>query len=124
MNKLYLAEPGLWRSDYDYAGFHWVDCSDHENSVLSFVRQDAEGRSPLTVILNLTPVPRYHYRIGLPRPGKWREALNSDAGIYGGSNVGNLGGVLAKEIKCHNQAYSAEFTLPPLSIIAFKPDVA
>ena len=65
------------------------------------------------VLLNLTPVPRYHYRVGLPRPGKWREVLNSDAALYGGSNVGNLGGVLATEYKTHNQPWSAEFTLPP-----------
>jgi 1,4-alpha-glucan branching enzyme len=122
LNHFYLAEPGLWQADYDYSGFYWLDCSDNENSVLSFVRQDSEGKHPLTVILNLTPVPRYHYRLGLPRPGKWREALNSDAGIYGGSNVGNLGGVPARDHKWHNQPYSAEFTLPPLSLIVFKPE--
>ena len=75
------------------------------------------------VIANLTPVPRFRYRVGLPRPGKWREALNSDAVMYGGSNVGNLGGVTAENFKFHNQPYSAEFTLPPLSIIAFKPEL-
>ena len=122
LNHCYLAEPALWRADYDYSGFYWLDCSDNENSVLSFVRQDSEGKHPLVVVLNLTPVARYHYRLGLPRPGKWREALNSDAGMYGGSNVGNLGGVLARDHKCHNQPYSAEFTLPPLSVLAFKPE--
>jgi 1,4-alpha-glucan branching enzyme len=122
LNHFYLAEPGLWQADYDYGGFYWLDCSDNENSVLSFVRQDSEGKHPLAVILNLTPVPRYHYRLGLPQPGKWREALNSDAGVYGGSNVGNLGGVLARDYKWHNQQYSAELTLPPLSLVAFKPE--
>jgi 1,4-alpha-glucan branching enzyme len=67
-------------------------------------------------------VPRHKYRVGLPRPGKWREALNSDAGIYGGSNVGNLGGVIAEDLKCHNQSYSAEFTLPPLSVVVFRAE--
>src|SRR5258706_6213976 len=108
LNKLYLAEPGLWQSDFDLHGFTWIDCSDHEGSVLSFLRQDAERRSQLVVIANLTPVPRYRYRVGLPGSGKWHEALNSDAVIYGGSNVGNLGGVIAEPSKWHNQAYSAE----------------
>jgi 1,4-alpha-glucan branching enzyme len=122
LNKLYHAEPGLWKADYDLSGFYWLDCSDTENSVLSFVRQDAGGQNPLAVILNLTPVPRYRYRIGLPRQGKWLETLNSDAASYGGSNVGNLGGVVAARHKCHRQPFSAEFTLPPLSITAFKPE--
>src|SRR5205807_2681549 len=122
LNQLYVAEPGLWRSDFDLNGFSWIDCSDHEGSVLSFLRQDSERRNEVVVIANLTPVPRYGYRVGLPRAGKWREAINSDAGIYGGSNVGNLGGVISQPSKWHNQAHSAEFTLPPLSIMAFKPD--
>jgi 1,4-alpha-glucan branching enzyme len=124
LNRLYHAEPALWRADYDLSGFYWIDCSDTENSVLSFMRQEADGRNPLAIILNLTPVPRYHYRLGLPCPGRWREALNSDAAIYGGSNVGNLGGVIAESHKWHNQQYSAEITLPPLGIIGFKPDSA
>jgi 1,4-alpha-glucan branching enzyme len=80
--------------------------------VLSFVRQTADGANQLAVILNLTPVPRQKYRVGLPRAGKWREVLNSDAGIYAGSNQGNLGGVTA---------HSAEFCLPPMSAIVFQP---
>jgi 1,4-alpha-glucan branching enzyme len=122
VNRLYRSEPGLWQADYDPAGFYWVDCSDHENSVLSFVRQNTDRTSELLVVLNLTPVPRYRYRIGLSRSGRWREVLNSDAASYGGGNVGNLGGVTAEEMKWHNQAYSAELTLPPLSIIALKPE--
>jgi 1,4-alpha-glucan branching enzyme len=122
LNKFYASEPALWQSDYDHTGFYWIDASDHENSVLSFVRQDASFRQQVAVILNLTPVPRYKYRVGLPRPGKWTEVLNSDAKLYGGSNVGNLGGVVAIPHKCHNQQHSAEITLPPLSIIAFKSE--
>jgi 1,4-alpha-glucan branching enzyme len=121
LNRLYRAEPAMWQSDYDLHGFFWIDCSDHANSVFSFVRQDASG-NPLAVLLNLTPVPRLAYRVGLPKPGRWLEILNSDAEIYGGSNVGNLGGVVAEDYKVHNQGWSAEFTLPPLSIIAFKPE--
>ncbi len=121
LNKLYLAEPGLFESDYDPAGFYWIDCTDQNNSVLSFARQNPERTSELVVIMNLTPVPRSGYRIGLPRPGSWREVLNTDSAIYGGSNMGNLGGVTAGEVKAHNQPWSAEFTLPPLSVMVFKP---
>ena len=122
LNRLYLAEPALWQADYDAGGFHWIDCADRLNSVLSFVRQDRERTSELAVILNLTPVPRYRYRVGLPQPGVWREVLNSDAAIYGGSNLGNAGRVTAEDIKCHNQPCSAEFTLPPLSVLVFQPE--
>jgi 1,4-alpha-glucan branching enzyme len=121
LNKLYAAMPALWQGDYDPGGFGWIDCADRENSVLSFLRQTAGGANQLAVILNLTPVPRQKYRIGLPRAGKWREVLNSDAGIYAGGNQGNLGGVTAENVPCHNQQHSAEFCLPPLSAIVFQP---
>jgi len=122
LNQIYLSEPALWYSDFDLHGFYWIDCGDQEGSVLSFVRQDEAGKHQVVVILNLTPVPRFGYRVGLPRGGKWREIVNSDGSVYGGSNVGNLGGVLAKPGKWHNQDYSAEFTLPPLSIVAFRAE--
>jgi len=122
LNKLYLAEPALWKSDYDQDGFHWIDCSDNLNSVLSFLRQDAEHFHQVVVIANLTPVPRLQYRVGLPRPGKWRELLNSDAAVFGGSNMGNLGGVVAADKPCHGQPCSADFALPPLSILVFRPE--
>jgi 1,4-alpha-glucan branching enzyme len=122
LNKLYHAEAALWQSDFDLHGFYWIDCSDNQNSVLSFARQTADRSSELVVILNLTPVPRQPYRLGLPRGGKWREVLNSDSAVYGGSNVGNLGGVMAQSISAHGHACSAEFTLPPLSIVAFMPE--
>ncbi len=122
LNRVYQTQPALWQADYDHRGFSWIDCSDTENSVLSFLREDADGQNQVAVILNLTPIVRYRYRIGLPRAGKWAELLNSDSQIYGGSNVGNLGGLQAIDRKCHNRPYSAEFTLPPLSLIAFKPE--
>jgi len=121
LNRFYQDEPALWQSDYDHQGFNWLDCSDHENSVLSFVRQNLDRTSEVVVIMNLTPVPRYGYRLGLPSAGKWGEVLNSDASIYGGSNVGNLGGVSTQPIPRHGHPQSAEFTLPPLSVIAFSP---
>jgi 1,4-alpha-glucan branching enzyme len=122
LNRLYVATPALWQGDYDGGGFGWIDCDDRENSVLSFLRQTADGASQVAVILNLTPVPRQQYRVGLPRAGRWREALNSNAGIYAGSNQGNLGGVTAEKVPCHSQQQSAEFCLPPMSAIVFQPE--
>ena len=121
-NKLYLREPSLWQADYDLAGFYWIDCTDQDSSILSFMRQLPDGAGRIAVILNLTPVVRSNYRIGLPSPGKWREVLNSDAGIYGGSNVGNYGCVISEEHKMHGQPYSASLTLAPLSIMAFREE--
>jgi len=121
LNRFYQSEPALWQSDYDHHGFAWLDCSDHENSVLSFVRRNLDRTREVVVVMNLTPVPRYGYRLGLPTPGKWAEMLNSDSATYGGSNVGNLGGVSAEPIQCHGHAQSAKFTLPPMSVLAFSP---
>jgi 1,4-alpha-glucan branching enzyme len=90
--------------------------------VLSFRRQTADGAQQIAVIMNMTPVPRPFYRVGLPKGGKWREVLNSDSKLYGGSNKGNLGRVTAQPIPMHNQSHSAEFLLPPLSVIAFQAE--
>lgn len=122
LNHLYRKTPSLWQADYDHSGFYWIDCADNENSILSFVRQKSDGSEPVAVVLNLTPVARPNYRLGLPRAGKWKEILNSDAGIYGGSNKGNFGEVHAHEHKCHNQHHSAEIYLPPMSVVAFTPE--
>jgi 1,4-alpha-glucan branching enzyme len=122
LNHLYQREPALWEGDYESHGFSWIDCSDQENSVLSFLRRDQSGNSQVVVIMNLTPVPRPRYRVGLPKAGFWREVLNSDAQSYGGSNLGNSGGVIASDYQVHNQPYSAEFTLAPSSIIVFRAD--
>jgi 1,4-alpha-glucan branching enzyme len=122
LNALYKNSPGLWQGDYDHGGFQWIDCNDRENSALSFLRQTADGKNHSVVILNLTPVPRPNYRIGVPCGGKWKEALNSDAQIYGGSNQGNYGGVTAQNIPTHAQQHSAEFNLPPLSVLVFQAE--
>ncbi len=119
LNRLYQTEPALWQSDFEVEGFFWVDCSDHESSVLSFVRQTRDGSRRALAVLNLTPVVRYRYRVGLPQDGFWREVLNSDAEVYGGSNQGNLGGVAAEAYRVHGQPFSGEFTLPPLSVTVF-----
>ena len=90
--------------------------------VLSFLRQTADGKNHTVVILNLTPVARPNYRLGVPLAGTWKEVLNSDAAIYGGSNAGNCGGVTAENIPAHKQPASAEYFLPPLSVIVFQPE--
>ena len=122
LNRLYQAHPPLWEGDYEAVGFAWIDCTDQANSTMSFVRRNGDRTRELVVILNLTPVLRTNYRVGLPRSGRWREVLNSDAGIYGGGNVGNLGGVMAEDWSTHGQPHSAAFTLPPLSITVFAPE--
>lgn len=121
LNRLYRMLPALWRGDFDPQGFSWIDCADHDNSVLSFLRRDPETGAECAVLLNLTPVPRLNYRVGLPRAGEWRELLNSDAPLYGGSGMGNAGAVQTVSRICHNHPWSAEFTLPPLSIMVFAP---
>ena len=121
LNHFYQNEPALWEADYHADGFFWIDCGDADNSILSFVRQNRDATRRLAVILNLTPVLRHRYRVGLPQGGFWREALNSDSGFYGGSNQGNFGGVRAEDYRIHHQPFSAEFTLPPLSVVVFRP---
>jgi 1,4-alpha-glucan branching enzyme len=122
LNHFYQSEPALWQADYDHSGFYWIDCGDAESSVLSFVRQNNDGSRKVAVIMNLTPVLRHNYRVGLPQGGFWREAMNTDSGFYGGSNQGNFGGVHAGDYQTHRQPFSAVFTLPPMSAIAFRPD--
>jgi 1,4-alpha-glucan branching enzyme len=122
LNALYRSEPALWQGDYDTGGFFWLDCGDADNSVFSFVRQTPDAQRQVAVIMNLTPNPRFNYRIGLPQNGFWKEILNSDAELYGGSNMGNMGGVTAAGCSLHRQPYSAEFTLPPLSVLILRPE--
>jgi 1,4-alpha-glucan branching enzyme len=122
LNRFYQSEPALWEGDFDLSGFFWIDCGDADNSVLSFVRQNLDGSRKVAVILNLTPVLRLNYRVGLPQGGFWREAVNSDSGFYGGSNQGNFGGITAEEYQTHHQPYSGSFTLPPLGVLAFRPE--
>jgi 1,4-alpha-glucan branching enzyme len=123
LNQLYRAERALWESDYDVEGFRWIDCTDQESSVFVFLRQTPDRASELLVIMNLTPALRDRYRVGLTRGGRWAEVFNSDAVAYGGSNAGNLGGVTAEEFKWHDQPHSAEFTLPPLGVMVFRPEL-
>ena len=117
LNRLYAAHPALFEGDYEHQGFQWVDCSDQENSVLSFLRRPLGPGREFLVVLNLTPVPRLGYRVGLSRGGFWQEMLNTDAEVYGGTDVGNLGGVTAQADPLHNQPFSAPLTMPPLGVV-------
>jgi 1,4-alpha-glucan branching enzyme len=121
LNRLYQNEPALWDADYEPGGFFWIDCSDADSSVLSFVRQNRNCSRRVAVVLNLTPIYRRRYRVGLPEGGFWREVLNTDSGYYGGSNQGNFGGVTANDYKIQHQPFSALMDLPPLAAVVFAP---
>ncbi|MGI9485628.1 MAG: 1,4-alpha-glucan branching protein GlgB [Geminicoccaceae bacterium] len=120
LNQLYRAEPALHQLDCDGAGFDWLEANDAENSVLAWLRKGEAGAPPVMVICNFTPTPQKTYRLGLPAPGKWREILNSNAEVYGGSGMGNLGVIEAEEVASHGQPFSASITLPPLATLWFK----
>ncbi len=119
LNRLYRYQPALHHHDFDDRGFEWVDCHDSAQSTLSYLRK--EGEEIMIVVLNFTPVPRMAYRIGVPRPGYYREVLNSDSTYYGGSNIGN-GGVIADAVPWMGRPYSLLLTLPPLAGIVLKPE--
>ncbi|MBW2701708.1 MAG: 1,4-alpha-glucan branching protein GlgB [Deltaproteobacteria bacterium] len=118
LGQLYQNEPALFARELDPEGFYWIDCNDADAGAVSFMRW-GDGHEVL-VVLNLTPVVRKGYRVGAPRPGWYREVLNSDASIYGGSNAGNGGGVQSQDIPHHGQPFSLELTLPPLAGLILK----
>jgi 1,4-alpha-glucan branching enzyme len=122
LNRLLREEPALHQLDSSPDGFEWVDASDAGASVLNYLRKDRNDR-PVLVVLNLTPVPREGYGVGVPQGGYWRELLNSDAVAYGGSGIGNLGGVQADEEEVHGRPWSLKLALPPLGVVVFRPDV-
>jgi 1,4-alpha-glucan branching enzyme len=119
LGRLYQQEPALWGSDPDPDAFAWIDAGDVEASVFSWLRRS--GDQVVAVIQNLTPVPRFDYRLGLPKAGTWVEVLNTDSEHYGGSNVGNLGGLFAEETGWHGQPASVSLTLPPLATVILRP---
>ena len=120
LNAVYRAEPALHQVDFDASGFEWIDFRNADQSVISFLRRPREG-APVMAVCNFTPVPRINYTVGAPQGGWWRELLNSDAPIYGGSGMGNFGGVEAAPVAAQTRSHSLTLTLPPLSIVMFKP---
>ncbi len=120
LNHLYRREPALYEVDFEPSGFEWIDCNDHEASVISLIRRARNPDDWVAVVLNWTPIIRHDYRIGVPEPGYYREILNSDAWPYAGSNVGNQGGADTEPIPAHGHAQSLRLTLPPLAALFLK----
>jgi 1,4-alpha-glucan branching enzyme len=120
LNALYAAQPALYQRDFDAAGFEWIDCNDHEASVISLIRRAHDPEDWIVAVLNWTPIGRHSYRVGVPEPGFYAELLNSDAAVYGGSNAGNQGGVEAEAIPTHGRPHSLNLTLPPLGAVILK----
>lgn len=119
LNRLYRVEPAMHELDFEPAGFEWIDANDSEQSTVSFLRRGASTDDLVLVICNFTPVPRFGYRVGVPRGGRWQEILNSDGPDYGGSGLGNLGGVESASSPFHGRAHSLTLTIPPLAALFF-----
>jgi 1,4-alpha-glucan branching enzyme len=120
LNALYRNEPALYIQDFKAEGFEWIDCSDNRHSVVSFIRWDLNWESFVVVVCNFTPQPHSHYRVGVPKPGFYKELFNTDVREYGGSNMGNLGGKWSEEWSFHNRSYSIDLCLPPLGVLILK----
>jgi 1,4-alpha-glucan branching enzyme len=122
LNALYAQERSLHQRDTVSTGFRWVIGDDTGNSVFAFLRYGNDDARPVLVVSNMTPVPHHGYAIGVPRPGPWRELLNSDGELYGGSNMGNGSVVQPVPVQRHGEAQSLELTLPPLATIYLAPE--
>ena len=119
LNHLYLNNPAFWQNDYSWDGFRWISCDDRDNSVIAFRRIDDKGHE-IIGICNFCPVKREHYRIGLPKPGIYEVMLNSDEKKYGGWGT-ELPVITAEASPWGELPYSSDFTLPPLSVLFYKP---
>ncbi len=124
LNQLYISQAALYEVDFSSEGFRWIDFRDVDNSIVSFVRRAKDADDAVVVIANFTPQPHEGYRVGVPGPGFYRELLNSDAGLFGGSNTGNAGGVPAEAVPWQDEPYSILITVPPLAVVFFKSDEA
>ncbi|NBC83746.1 MAG: 1,4-alpha-glucan branching protein GlgB [Bacteroidetes bacterium] len=122
MNACYKNFPALYELDFLTDGFKWLDANDSKNSILSFARYSKEHKDRIFVVCNFTPAPQYNYRVGVPEQGNWKEVLNSDAHLYGGSGQGNMGAAEATPVPYHEENYSINITLPPLSMVMFRKE--
>ncbi len=120
LNQVYQRERSLHEVDFDGAGFSWIDCNDNENSVVSLLRRARNPQDFTVLLANFTPLPREEYRVGVPDGGWYREVLNSDAEMYGGSNMGNGGGVMATDEPAHGFGHTLSLTVPPLGFLLLK----
>jgi 1,4-alpha-glucan branching enzyme len=117
LNQVYRRSPALFERDAEASGFQWLVSDDAENSVIAWIRKGESDRQIIIVVSNFTPVPRMSYRVGVPFAGFYVETINTDSAAYGGSNMGNLGGMTAEQVPCHGQPYSMSLTLPPLATL-------
>ena len=122
LNRIYRHEPALSATDFDPAGFRWIVGDDRDQSIFAWQRQTGDEAQTIVVLANFTPVPRDSYRIGVPFAGRWREVFNSDSAAYGGSDLGNLGGVASEAIAQHGVAQSIALTVPPLGVLILRRD--
>ncbi len=120
LNNLYKTEPALYEKQFSHEGFEWIDTSDRDNSVVVYARKGNVHKEQLIIILNMTPVPRDNYRIGVPMQGIWNEILNSDEHHFGGSGKTNKSVIMAEEIAWQGKAYSISLTIPPLGASILK----
>jgi 1,4-alpha-glucan branching enzyme len=120
LNHLLMSQPALHQVDFDHTGFEWIDCSDFEGSVVSFIRRAHDPSDYVIVAVNFTPVPRHEYVIGVPEPGAYVELLNSDADLYGGSNLGNAGVIESAPAPAHGRPHRLSLVLPPLACLILK----
>ena len=121
LNRFYRHTPALYQRDFTPDGFEWIDCNDTESSTLAFLRKGHDPSDVVLIVCNFTPVPRDNFRVGAPCGGHWRECLNSDARYYGGSDLGNFGGVEAAPLPAHGRHHSLTLHLPPLATLFLTP---
>lgn len=121
LNRLYRETPSLYTNDFDGSGFEWIQADDHQNSIFAFARRAEEHDDFVVGVFNFTPVPRENYRVGVPEAGFYKEILNSDAAIYGGSNVGNSGGLYTEKVPMHGREHSLSLSVPPLAMLLLQP---
>jgi 1,4-alpha-glucan branching enzyme len=122
LNTLYRGQATLHEFESNPAGFEWVDCKDSQRSVISFLRRGQRPEDQILFVCNFTPVVRENYRVGVPLEGSWKEILNSDAPLYGGSGQGNFGSLSTIPLPIHGRPFTLNMKLPPLGVIAFQPD--
>ena len=122
LNTLYRGHAALHEFDSNPAGFEWVDCKDSQRSVISFLRRGPRPEDQILFVCNFTPVVRENYRVGVPLEGSWKEILNSDAPLYGGSGQGNFGSLSTIPLPIHGRPFTLNMRLPPLGVVAFQPD--
>jgi len=120
LNHLYREQPALYEKAFDPAGFEWLDGGNANDSIIVYVRKGLEPANDLLIVLNLTPMPHYGYRVGAPAKGKWIEIFNSDAKKFWGSGVENIESLNSESVNWHGQANSINITIPPLAAMVFK----